>query len=381
MWSPQQLLSFAGSSLDRSQLMVLLSRNQHVFGFCDSRALYINSRVRLLALIFALLTPLWIPVDFFILEGEQFHLMATVRLLFSLLLLMLAGIPATNVTFRQAQIGLLSLMVLPALFHLATQAILSGMPYHDLLVCYSFLPFLIIVMHCVFPLALFEGLLLAGLSITLLSLWPLFSGTLFSFVGLANLWLMCLLMGVAIWAQLSQLQMKLQLFDEATTDPLTGLLNRRTLMGQLEHIRRQLLRNGRPVSLLMLDLDHFKQINDGHGHQVGDRVLKHFAAILKQQARRSDYVARFGGEEFLIVLPEARPNDAVLLAERILNSCRSASVALDDENPHGARIGFSVSIGVAQLDMRNSIESSLSRVDAALYQAKQSGRDRLMQAA
>ncbi|MEH6473659.1 MAG: GGDEF domain-containing protein [Halopseudomonas sp.] len=349
----------------------LFSRRVHAFGFSGTRAQYINSRVRLLALLFAVLTPLWIPVDYFLLDWEQFQLMAIVRLLFSIVLLMLAGVSELNVQLAEARRRLVVLMVLPALFHLLTQSILRDVDHSDLLVCYSFLPFLIIVMHCIFPLTMTEGVGLATLTITLLSLDNLFQATLFSIRGIGDLWLMGLIMGVAVWAQLSQLHMQLKLFDEATTDPLTGLLNRRTLMKQLNHVQGQLRRNGRPVSMLMMDLDHFKQINDRYGHQTGDRVLVQFAQILRQQVRRSDYVARFGGEEFLAVLPEASPDDALLLAERIIKCCR-ASVLLEEQS----EVHFSVSIGVGQLDEALSVEASLSQTDAALYQAKDQGRDR-----
>lgn len=351
---------------------MLLSRRGHAFGFSDSRALYINSRVRMLALLFAVLTPLWIPIDFLLLEPESFQLMAVVRLFFSLMLLLLYGVPQQDVSLQQAHRRLFALMIMPAVFHLSSLSILASAPHDDYLICYSFLPFLIIVMHSVFPLTLLEGLRLALLSITMLSLGPLLQGSLWGFSGFANLWLMCLLMGVSLWTQISQLQMKIQLYEEATTDPLTGLLNRRTLMNQLVYIRRQLLRNGRPVALLMMDLDHFKQVNDRYGHQVGDRVLKVFAEILQTQVRSSDYVARFGGEEFLVVLPEARSGDAILLAERILNACRMAAIDLSASE----KIRFSLSIGVGRLEMNSSVEASLSAVDEALYRAKKQGRDR-----
>ncbi|MEH6825901.1 MAG: diguanylate cyclase [Motiliproteus sp.] len=359
---------------ERGLLRQLLSRRAHVFGFSGARAHYINSRVRLLALLFAVLTPLWIPVDYFLLERDQFLLMSIVRLLFSMGLLMLSAVPEAGVRLFQARRRLVVLMVLPTLFHLLTQSILKDAASSELLLCYSFLPFLIIVMHCIFPLALTEGIGLAALTISLLALGELFQGVLFSVRGLIDLWLMLLIMGVAVWAQLSQLHMQLRLFNEATTDPLTGLLNRRTLMKQLNHVQQQSLRTGRPVSLMMLDLDHFKQINDRFGHQGGDRVLELFAQILQQQVRSSDYISRFGGEEFLVLLTDARQQDALQLAERILKGCRTSKVALEDCR----EIRFGVSIGIAQLDGAVSVEDCLSQADAALYQAKAQGRDRVV---
>ena len=361
---------------ERGLLLQLFSRRVHAFGFSGARAHYINSRVRLLALLFAILTPLWIPVDYLLLEEEAFYRMAMVRLLFSMSLLVLSATPEEGVRLFQAQRRLVVLMVMPTLFHLLTQYILRDTQPSDLLICYTFLPFLIIVMHCIFPLTLVEGVSLALCTITLLSLGDLYQGALLSARGLSGLWLMVLIMGVAVWAQLSQLHMQLRLFNEATTDPLTGLLNRRTLMKQLSHVQQQSLRTGRPVSLLMIDLDHFKQINDLYGHQGGDRVLECFASILQQQVRSSDYVSRFGGEEFLLVLPEARQEDALLLAERILACCRTAKVILDDQN----EILFRASMGVGVLDTAISVETNLSHVDAALYQAKAQGRDRVVMA-
>ncbi|MFT5720480.1 MAG: diguanylate cyclase (GGDEF)-like protein [Motiliproteus sp.] len=355
----------------RGLLLQLFSRRAHGFGFSTVRAHYINSRVRLLALLFAILTPLWIPVDYFLLEWDQFQLIAVIRLLFSIRLLVLSAAPEAGLRLYQAQRRLVVLMALPALLYLLMQYILIGATPSDFLVCYTFLPFLIIPMHCIFPLTLKEGVSLALFTIIVLSLGELYRGTLFSVRGLADLWLMVLIMGVAVWAQLSQLHMQLRLFNEAAIDPLTGLLNRRTLMKQLNYVQRQSSRTGRPVSLLMIDLDHFKQVNDRYGHQGGDRVLERFATILQQKVRSSDYVSRFGGEEFLLVLPETRQEDALLLAERILASCRSTRVILDDQR----EVVFSVSIGVGRVDAEVPVEKSLSHADAALYQAKAQGRD------
>lgn len=363
----QQLRQMAGSGL----LAQLFARRDHPFGFSDSRAEYINSRIRLLAILFAVLTPLWIPVDYFILEAEQFQLMAMVRLVFSFLLILLSKASAQAVTLARAQRRLVALMVLPALFHLATEQILSGREYGGLIEFYTFLPFLIVVMHSVFPLTLSEGTLLSLLTLSFLSVDELLDGSLLSFEGIAYLWLMCLLMGVAIWAQLSQLHMQLNLFNQATTDPLTGLLNRRALIKQLDLVEQRMRRDFRPVSLLMVDLDRFKSINDTHGHQAGDIVLKHFSKVLQSEIRTTDYVARFGGEEFLVVLPETRPEEAMLLAKRIGASCREAVIELGSEQ----RVTFTVSIGIGQLSPNSTVETAISHTDLALYKAKKQGRD------
>ena len=154
-------------------------------------------------------------------------------------------------------------------------------------------------------------------------------------------------------------------------DGLTGLLNRRameeTLLGQVQRSRR----TGEPFTALMLDLDHFKTINDRHGHAAGDRALKHTAAALKAELREVDAVGRFGGEEFLVLMPGATVETALPVAERL----RTALVN-DAPRFEGATLLVSVSIGIAQ--WREPAEEPsrlLMRADAALYDAKLRGRD------
>ena len=154
-------------------------------------------------------------------------------------------------------------------------------------------------------------------------------------------------------------------------DGLTGLLNRRaieeTLLGQMQRSRR----TGEPFTVLMLDLDHFKTINDRYGHAAGDRALKHTAAALKAELRELDALGRFGGEEFLVLMPGATVETALPVANRL----RTALVT-DAPLFEGAALLLSVSIGIAQ--WREPAEEPsrlLMRADAALYDAKLRGRD------
>jgi diguanylate cyclase (GGDEF)-like protein len=154
-------------------------------------------------------------------------------------------------------------------------------------------------------------------------------------------------------------------------DGLTGLLNRRameeTLLAQMQRSRR----TGEPFTVLMLDLDHFKTVNDRHGHAAGDRALKHTAAALKAELREVDAVGRFGGEEFLVLMPGATVETALPVAERL----RTALV-IDAPAEEGATLPLSASIGIAQ--WREPAEEPsrlLMRADAALYDAKLRGRD------
>jgi diguanylate cyclase (GGDEF)-like protein len=159
----------------------------------------------------------------------------------------------------------------------------------------------------------------------------------------------------------------------ANTDALTGLPNRRFFMTQLasELARRQ--RYGHPLSLLMLDLDHFKQINDQWGHVVGDEALRVFADAVQCCLRTQDIAGRIGGEEFAILLPETGETVARPVAERIRGRMEQTKIA--SANDHCV---VTVSIGVTQAKDEDDLESLLRRVDSALYAAKQGGRNRIV---
>jgi diguanylate cyclase (GGDEF)-like protein len=155
-------------------------------------------------------------------------------------------------------------------------------------------------------------------------------------------------------------------------DPLTGLLNRRGIEYRLRAEHRRLVRHGHPFALLSLDLDHFKRINDEHGHPVGDEALRAFGKVLRRAGREADAAARVGGEEFWVLLPDTELDGALPLAERILHEVRSLRLP---ESP----VRITVSIGIAAAAARiESIEALMRRLDAALYQAKAGGRDRVV---
>lgn len=162
----------------------------------------------------------------------------------------------------------------------------------------------------------------------------------------------------------------------ANTDGLTGLSNRRFFMHQLagELARRQ--RYGHPLSLLMLDLDHFKQVNDQWGHGVGDEALRRFADSVQCCLRTQDLAGRLGGEEFAILLPETGENVARPVAERIRARMEHTPIATTEGHCH-----VTVSIGVTQAEDSDDLESLLRRADEAMYAAKERGRNRVVSSA
>ncbi len=164
-----------------------------------------------------------------------------------------------------------------------------------------------------------------------------------------------------------------QLAAAARTDPKTGLLNATAWQREADAEVTRAQRANSPLALLLIDVDHFKRVNDGHGHLIGDEVLRALATELRQQVRESDVVGRFGGEEFTVLLPRTDAADAHGIAERLRASASRLSVAAAD-----ARIKVTVSIGVALLGQHGGdLFELLAAADVALYKAKDAGRDQV----
>lgn len=173
--------------------------------------------------------------------------------------------------------------------------------------------------------------------------------------------------------RMSALAARIELEAQARTDPLTGIANRRAFMDwvQVELARHD--RSGTTLSVLMLDIDHFKAINDRYGHSAGDLLLTEFAQRIAIGLRAYDQFARMGGEEFVIVLPDCTMEEAATIAERLRESVAARPFAAKEE-----QVPMTMSVGVTRLlDGETSIDGALRRADTALYQAKDAGRNRI----
>lgn len=177
--------------------------------------------------------------------------------------------------------------------------------------------------------------------------------------------LMCSSMAY-VFARLTH-QQQLMLEGVATQDPLTRLSNRRALDEEVRSSLEDFARNRTPVTLIMLDLDFFKMVNDKFGHNVGDSVLVELAALLTKRTRKTDRAFRFGGEEFMVLARNTRLADAVVVAEQL-----RAQIEAELKDPDGA---LTASFGCAELHEGESVEDWFVRVDKAVYQAKQNGRN------
>jgi two-component system, cell cycle response regulator len=164
--------------------------------------------------------------------------------------------------------------------------------------------------------------------------------------------------------------------EMAITDPLTGLYNRRYMENHLSSLVEQAAARGKPLTALVIDIDYFKAINDGHGHDAGDDVLREFATRIKKSIRGIDLACRYGGEEFVIVMPETDMAVATIVAERLRRRIASEPFSIQQG---GGLIEVTISIGLATLDTADDNAGSiLKRADQALYRAKRDGRNRVV---
>lgn len=161
----------------------------------------------------------------------------------------------------------------------------------------------------------------------------------------------------------------------ALTDSLTGLYNRRYLLTHLGRLMSDTAERQKPLALLVIDVDHFKDVNDTYGHAVGDRVLQHITELMRSSVRNVDLVSRLGGEEFVVVMPDTPEPFAMVVAERLRDVIACTPMKIDD----GRELTVTISIGCALRNSQgeDSIDKLIGRADDALYQAKRQGRNRV----
>ncbi|MDR3563177.1 MAG: GGDEF domain-containing protein [Negativicutes bacterium] len=173
-------------------------------------------------------------------------------------------------------------------------------------------------------------------------------------------------------AMTKEAKVKAELSRLACTDELTGVLNRRRLLELAQGEFLLFKHSGRPLSVLMIDLDYFKKFNDTHGHYAGDKILTEFSGAVAEKIRHNDIWGRVGGEEFVLVLPETTPHHALTISERFRIDAGQLSVRIGEQ-----LLGFTVSIGLTQATAADhSFLDVLKRADKALYRAKKNGRNR-----
>jgi diguanylate cyclase (GGDEF)-like protein len=248
---------------------------------------------------------------------------------------------------------------------------IAGFMYWFILPIFMGLPYTPkITMYCFISAALIPNTLVP------LGISPLFELIKFN----ALIWPTCAI-GIFITLLLDQLYRRIFLYRHAAEvlahfDSLTGIANRRHLMVTCESLLELCRRNGNPVSVIMLDIDHFKNINDNYGHFSGDIAISHVSDILKGSVRKSDFLGRYGGEEFIIILPETSMEETVQVAEKIRQKVEASPIKINAETT----LNITLSAGVSgSYDTTQGIlhQDILKWADDALYQAKRSGRNRV----
>ncbi|MFO8156339.1 MAG: diguanylate cyclase [Pseudomonadota bacterium] len=339
------------------------------------RARLIISRVRMVAAMFAVLTPMWVLIDWLLFPWPLWGWLALFRVIAS------AGFAVLALSYRNsdrlgtAWVALGTLLVIPAAFYLASHAVLGKYDVSGVAAAvsagYAFLPFVMIAGLSVFPITAMEG---AAFSTPLLAahLIGAFIGHNYfpfgSFMG--AMWLLLLLTAVATMAGMSQIQFMMALVRQSSHDGLTWTYTR-TVGEELLAVQfSQAERHETPLALIFVDLDHFKAINDEHGHEDGDTALADVGRALRNGTRDSDTVIRWGGEEFLIILSGTDCDGALNAVQRI----RRAGFG---DRPDGAQLTASIGLAEVQRDGCETWQELVAQADARMYEAKSNGRDRI----
>lgn len=362
--------------MSAQEIRWLLSARQHISLLEKRRTTMIVSRVRLVAALYAILTPLWIVVDIAAFPREIWLPLVIARIGATIAFGMITLLAIRMQTMTDAYRVLAMLFAVPTAFflfayqHLA-QVHLNGIQ-QAFASLYSFLPFVMLAGLSIFPLTLFEYLiailpvllmqLIAGLVRVPMPELPAF---------IASFWLLLLIAGVAVLAGISQLAFIIVLVRDAIRDNMTGCFSRQSGEELLDLQFANSRRNGTPLTVVFIDLDHFKEVNDRFGHEAGDAVLINVSVAIHGHLRQGDVFVRWGGEEFLLILPNTTPAMAWVALQRV----RQAGIGVSpDRRPITASIGIAERIHDGLDDWRALID----KADARMYEAKQSGRDRIV---
>ncbi len=354
----------------------LVRARNHISLLDKRRTTMIVSRVRLIAGLFALLTPMWIVVDVAAFPREVWLPLAVARIFatvaFGLVMLSAQRMHTTHDAYK----ALAMLMAIPTAFflfshHHMTQFQLQGIQA-AFSTGYAFLPFVMLAGLSIFPLTLLEAIAfispLLGMealgAVTRVAVldWPTFA---------ASFWLMVLIAGVSTLAGLSQLAFIIVLVREAIRDGMTGCFSRQSGEELMELQFILSTRSGSALTAVFIDLDHFKQINDLFGHDAGDRALVGAVEALRSHLRMGDMLTRWGGEEFLLIMP----NTTAPMACRALARVRELGFGT---RPDGTRMTASIGIAERTRDGAEDWRQLVEFADKRMYTAKQGGRDRLV---
>ncbi|CUW40623.1 putative protein AdrA, containing GGDEF domain [Magnetospirillum sp. XM-1] len=373
----KKVLGIVFSGMTMSEIFDLFLPTRQSAFVQRRRSLLILSRVRLVAATFAVLTPLWIPVDLIIFETTLAMYLAALRVMASIAFVLLALSYRGSDSVAVARWGLVWLLTIPTVFFLISHPLLAQFAINDpaqqvIAAGYAFLPFVMVAGLSVFPITALEGALLGLPLVVAYFLTGVLGYQLLPFAShLGAQWLLLLLAMVATLSGMSQLHFMSQLVDQSSHDGLTRAYNRRVGEEMLVQQFVTAMRSKIPLSLAFVDLDNFKSINDKYGHEEGDNALRAASTSLRKVLRRGDILIRWGGEEFLAVMPNTDPAGAAIAVARL----RSAGLGM---RPDGRPLTASIGVAERIADGTESWNELVERADHRMYAAKQSGKDRVI---
>lgn len=367
----------APSRLNLGQFRTLLLPQGRSLPLRRYTAAVIVARVQLIAALFAVLVPLCAIVDLLVFDGATAAWMLALRL-FSAGLFVLLAWPreiSTVAPYRQAMTLLAMLLLIPPLFHLLSADMLHAAAQTDvqrlLARLYGYLPTIVLGGLAIFPLTALEIGLLALPVIGTAFIGFLVEGVQFNLAEQGGtLWFMLMMLGVSMFSGMSQCHYMANLVHRAMHDPLTGAYTRRSGEEALSLLFRLGEMSGKPLSVAFIDLDRFKSVNDEFGHEAGDAALRTLAECLRQGLRRSDLLVRWGGEEFLAVLPDTPPANILGLFQRLRERGLGA-------RPDGVPLTASIGIACGDEPEITGWPALIARADQRMYAAKEQGRDRI----
>jgi len=354
----------------------LISPHQHMPLLQQRRALMLVNRVRLFALLFAVLTPLWIVVDVLALPAGLWERLATLRLLSTIAFAALVVWYPQDGRLKPAYQGMAMLFAIPTLFYIGSHMLMTQYHLEGVSAAvgtgYAFLPFVLLAAIAIFPLTLLESLAFAMPVLLAYALawildwsvasWPSFGG---------EFWLLSLLAAVSSLASISQLAFIIALVGQTIRDPLTAAFSRRSGIEMLELQLVNAERNQLPLAIAFIDLDHFKSINDTFGHAAGDKTLKQLVQHIQLNMRRGDVLVRWGGEEFLLLMPNTDRLQGEIALERLRNNGLG-------QRPDGTPLTASIGLAERLADKCNARRQLVELADARMYHAKQQGRNQVI---
>jgi diguanylate cyclase (GGDEF)-like protein len=353
------------------RIIDLISARHHTAYLTRHRLAAFDTRIKLVAVAFSALTLIWIALDAATLSADHWPLLAACRVFAALVFILLTVTPDREPSRRRALTMLGAMLAMPLLIYGVSQFLFAGAALQGLAAIngnlYQSLPLVVLAGLCIFPLVATEGLFFALVIVSVVAGIQVLVVGVNAIELISNLWVLMLALGVYLLACAIQLHYMMALLRRASHDPLTGALTRRSGVEVLDLYFGLACDQEAPLSVLFLDVDNFKSINDNFGHDAGDQALKDISTKLHALLRQADAVIRWGGEEFVLILPNTPTSGAGIVVSRIIHDWLGV-------RPDGNPITASMGLAERQTDGVEDWSQLITLADERMYVAKTSGK-------